>query len=206
MLVDLFRVDLERHHPNISSLHLPDPVSQAWKQRVRTLPSGRPRRNVHTVLRLVRSFYLDLWQWSLEDPARWAAWAAPCPIGEADVRGYVKETRQRQARMQQRTRTLIPVLPRLVTAAGEYLDRARQLLDTIRDVRPGQQFTVAGERFQRAGRELSHWRAQRPCSPSRSTGPGRASMSNALKTTPSGPGQSSKSCIAPAPASRSCSN
>jgi hypothetical protein len=137
VLVALFWVDLECHHPGIGSLHLPDSVAQAWKQRVRTLPSGRARRGVHTVLLMVRAFYLDLRQWSLEDPARWAAWAAPCPIGEADVRGYVKETRQRQARMQQRTRTLIPVLPRLVTAAGEHLERARQLLDTIREPHPG---------------------------------------------------------------------
>ncbi|MFC7530209.1 hypothetical protein [Actinoplanes sp. GCM10030250] len=157
-LVDLFWADLERHHPGINSLHLPDSVAQAWKQRVRTLPNGRPRRNVHTVLLIVRSLYLDLRQWSLEDPARWAIWAAPCPIGEADVRGYVKETRQRQARMQERTRTLIPVLPRLIAAASEHLERTRVLLDTIRDVRPGEEFTVASERFQRAGRERSHWR------------------------------------------------
>jgi hypothetical protein len=90
VLVDLFWVDLERHHPGICSLHLADPVLQAWKQRIRTLPDGRPRRTVHTALFTVRSFYLDLQQWALEDPARWAEWAAPCPIGEADIRGYMK--------------------------------------------------------------------------------------------------------------------
>ena len=121
VLVDLFWCDLERHHPEISSLHLPDQVVQGWKQRIRTLPNGQPRRTVHTVLLAVRAFYLDLLQWSLEDPARWARWAAPCPIGEADIRGYVKENRHRQARMQQRTRTLIPVLPQLINAAEDQL-------------------------------------------------------------------------------------
>ena len=111
MLVALFWTDLERHHPGICSLNLPDDVAQAWKQRIHVLPDGRPRLNCHAVLLAVRSFYLDLRQWSLEDPARWAPWAAPCPIREADVRSYVKETRLRQARMQQRTRTLAPVLP-----------------------------------------------------------------------------------------------
>ncbi|MGW0825537.1 hypothetical protein [Streptomyces sp. NPDC002845] len=49
MLADLFWGDLQRHHPTISSLNLPDEVAQAWKQRVRvparraTAPH-RPRR------------------------------------------------------------------------------------------------------------------------------------------------------------------
>jgi hypothetical protein len=77
VLVDLFWCDLERHHPDISSLHLPDQVVQGWKRRIRVLPNGKPRRTVHTVLLAVRAFYLDLLQWSLEDPARWARWAAP---------------------------------------------------------------------------------------------------------------------------------
>ena len=141
MLVALFWTDLERHHPGICSLNLPDDAAQAWKQRIHTLPDGRPRLNYHTVLLAVRSFYLDLRQWSLEDPARWAPWAAPCPVSEADVRGYVKETRLRQARMQQRTRTLAPVLPQLVAAAEERA-RLSRLLDAARDAAPGEQFTV----------------------------------------------------------------
>ena len=103
-----------------------------WKQRIRTLPDGRPRRTFHTVLFTVRSFYLDLLQWSLEDPARWAQWAAPCPISENDVRGYVKETRRRRARMAERTRALVPVLPRLVAAAEQQLSSAAALLEAAR--------------------------------------------------------------------------
>jgi hypothetical protein len=90
MLVSLFWADLERHHPGIDTLHLGGDVAHGWKQRVRTLPDGTPRRTFHAVLLSVRSFYLDLLQWSLEDPARWAAWAAPCPVSETDVRGYIK--------------------------------------------------------------------------------------------------------------------
>jgi hypothetical protein len=86
MLVALFWTDLERHHPGICSLSLPDDIAQGWKQRIHLLPDGRPRLNCHAVLLAVRCFYLDLRQWSLEDPARWAPWAAPCPIREADVR------------------------------------------------------------------------------------------------------------------------
>lgn len=75
MLVDLFWADLERHHPGICSLNLDGPVAAAWKQRLRTLPNGKPRLNYHAILLAVRAFYLDLHQWSLEDPTRWAPWA-----------------------------------------------------------------------------------------------------------------------------------
>lgn len=158
MLVALFWTDLERHHPGICSLNLPDDVAQAWKQRIHVLHDGRPRLNCHAVLLAVRSFYLDLQQWSLEDPARWAPWAAPCPIREVDVRSYTKEARLRQARMQQRTRTLAPVLPQLVAAAEERARLSRLVLQATRAAAPGEQFTVEEIRYRRTGRDHSHWR------------------------------------------------
>ncbi len=151
ILTSLFWADLERHHPGISSLHLPGEVVQGWKQRIRTLPDGQPRRTVHTVLFTVRSFYLDLLQWSLEDPARWAQWAAPCPVSENDVHGYIKETRRRRARMAERTRALVPVLPQLVAAAGQQLSSAATLLQTVRATPPGGEFTLEGARYLRIG-------------------------------------------------------
>jgi integrase len=158
MLVDLFWTDLEYHHPGICSLNLPDEVAQAWKQRIHVLADGRPRLNCHAVLLAVRSFYLDLQQWSLEDPARWAPWAAPCPIREADVRGYIQETRLRQARMQQRTRTLAPVLPQLLAAAEERARLSRLVLHATRLAAPGEQFTVEEVRYRRTGRDHRRWR------------------------------------------------
>ena len=158
VLVDLFWRDLERHHPGIDSLHLPESVAQDWKQRIRSLPDGTPRRTVHTVLLAVRAFYLDLLQWSLEDPARWARWAAPSPITDSDLRGYIKEARRRRARMQQRTRTLIPVLPRLIAAATEELEHAGRLLAAARRAAPGDVFVVDDQVYRRAGRGGSTWR------------------------------------------------
>ena len=151
MLVSLFWAELERHHPGITSLHLPDDVARGWKHRVRTLPDGTPRRTFHAVLLTVRSFYLDLLQWSLEDPARWAAWAAPCPVSETDVRGYIKEARRRHARMAERTRALAPVLPRLVTAAEQQLEAAARMLAAVTGTVPGAEFTVDGARYLRIG-------------------------------------------------------
>lgn len=152
MLAGLFWADLERHHPGIGSVNLPESVADAWKQRIRLLPDGRPRLNYHAVLLAVRAFYLDLRQWSLDDPARWVGWAAPCPIRQADVHSYLKETRLRQARMQQRTRTLAPVLGRLVAAAEDRLRLAGRVVQAARAAAPGEEFTVEGTRYRRTGR------------------------------------------------------
>src|SRR5487761_1139604 len=151
MLAGLFWGDLERRHPGIDNLRLPPETAHGWKQRIRLLPCGQPRRNFHAVLFAVRSFYLDLLQWSLEAPARWAQWAAPCPVSEADVRDYAKETRRRQARMAERTRALAPVLPQLVTAAEQQLDTAARLLDAARGTPPGGEFTIDGTGYLRTG-------------------------------------------------------
>ena len=69
----------------------------------------------------MRAFYLDLSQWALEDPARWGPWAVPCPVRADDVQ-YQKMASRRKARMDQRTRERLPVLPILAAAVG----RARQ--------------------------------------------------------------------------------
>jgi hypothetical protein len=34
----------------------------------------------------VRAFYLDIAHWAIDDAARWAPWAAPCPVSDAEVR------------------------------------------------------------------------------------------------------------------------
>jgi integrase len=159
MLAGLFWADLERHHPGIGSLRLPDDVAHGWKQRIRTLPGGQPRRNFHAVLLAVRAFYLDLLQWSLEDPAQWAQWAAPCPISETDVRGYIKETRRRHARMAERTRALLPVLPHLITAAEQQLSQATRILHAARATPPGGEFTLDGAGYQRIGPRRPHMSA-----------------------------------------------
>ena len=96
-LAQRFWADLEEHHPGIDSLHLPAEVADAWKQRQRTKPqiitAPDGERTVVTAERIgyrqcltpVRAFYLDLSQWAIEDPARWAQWAAPCPVGQEEI-------------------------------------------------------------------------------------------------------------------------
>src|SRR5260370_10565289 len=55
---------IERHHPGIGNLHLPEEVGQAWKEqaRVLTAPHGtiRGRKNIHHLLLRVHSFLLAI--------------------------------------------------------------------------------------------------------------------------------------------------
>ncbi|MGH9058677.1 MAG: hypothetical protein ACRDZY_04050, partial [Acidimicrobiales bacterium] len=148
-LTVLFWGDLERHHPGIDSLRLPPDLAQSWKRRLAHKPDGSPRAQYLDILVSVRSFYLDMAQWALADPAAWGTWAAPCPVSEADLAAYPKAMRRRTARMQQRTRTLAPVLPSLVEAASRRLAHAERLLAAAANAEPGSAFTVDDTGYRR---------------------------------------------------------
>ena len=132
-----FWADLEHHHPGIGSLNLPPEVATAWKQRLRTKTAAArgggnaapqaPRLTCRHTLLAVRAFYLDLACWAVEDPARWAPWAAPSPVSKADVNSR-KEDRRRKSRMDARTRERLPVLPVLVRSAAEHHARTAEAL------------------------------------------------------------------------------
>src|SRR5260370_25641241 len=117
-----FWADIEAHHPGICSLHLPGEVARSWTQRLQTTTrkirtqAGQstkvvvPRLSYRECLTPVRAFYLDLAHWAVEDPGRWAAWVAPCPVSQEE--GVLrKHTRQRKARTDARTRERLPTLP-----------------------------------------------------------------------------------------------
>ena len=156
-----FWADLEQHHPGIDSLHLPGEVADAWKQRQRTRPqiitSPDGEKSVVTAERIgyrqcltpVRAFYLDLSQWALEDPARWARWVAPCPVGQEEI-SQRKFQRHRKARMDARTRERLPVLPVLVRTVDERRKNSAALLKAARQAQPGEVFTAAGQTLTRS--------------------------------------------------------
>ena len=149
-LVGTFWVDIERHHPGIDTLHLPDEVAQAWKERARVVTAAdgtvRPRKNIHALLMRVRAFYLDIQQWALEDPS-WVPWAVPSPVRKNDTLGYVKARRKTVAAMHQRVRERLPHLPALADAAERCLAETTALLDAAAEVEPGEMFDHAGTRY-----------------------------------------------------------
>jgi hypothetical protein len=149
----LFWADIEFHHPGIDSLRLSREVADAWKRRLRTLTkitttgSGArvevERINYRECLTPVRAFYLDLAHWAVEEPGRWAAWVAPCPVGEEEI-NRKKAKRVLKSRMDARTRERLPVLPVVVRSVDERRKTAADLLDAARQARPGESFTVGG--------------------------------------------------------------
>jgi hypothetical protein len=88
-----FWSDIERHHPGMTTLHLPEDVAQAWKQRMRTIRDAdgaiRPRTMHLAILPRVRSLYLDIQEWALEDPS-WAPWSVPSPVRRGETDGQRK--------------------------------------------------------------------------------------------------------------------
>ncbi|HEX5878956.1 MAG TPA: tyrosine-type recombinase/integrase [Actinomycetota bacterium] len=168
-LVGTFWVDIERHHPGIDTLHLPDEVSQAWKERARVVTAAdgtvRPRKNIHALLMRVRAFYLDIQQWALEDPS-WVPWAVPSPVRKNDTLGYVKARRKTVAAMHQRVRERLPHLPALADAAERCLAETTALLDAAAEVEPGEVFDHAGTRYRRKALNRARSAAEHPASPS----------------------------------------
>lgn len=152
-LCGLFWRDLEQHHPGIDSLDLEPQVTSAWKARLRHVPDANGRRtgeraSARAHLLLVRAFYLDLARWAAEDPARWSRWAVRCPIKASEC-SLDKDNKHRKARMDQRTRARLPVLPALVRTAEEQLRLAREVLAAATVVAGGETFTVGGQGFRR---------------------------------------------------------
>jgi len=168
-LAGTFWADIERHHPGIGTLHLPDEIAQGWKERARVITASdgtiRERKNIHALLMRVRAFYLDIQQWALEDPG-WVPWAVPSPVRKADTQGYEKARRKTVAAMHQRVRERLPHLPALADAAQRCLAEATALLAAAADCEPDEVFDHAGSRYRRKVPKSASLSARHQGSPS----------------------------------------
>jgi len=156
----LFWRDLELHHPGISSLGLPGDVARGWKVRITTKTTrvggdgvvsrvSVPRVNAVDHLMTVRAFYLDLTEWAVEDPGRWAPWVHPCPVSATEIAPQRKSRVQRKSRMDQRTRERLPVLPALVAYVQNAATAAAEALAAGSAASPGALFSVGGGTLRR---------------------------------------------------------
>lgn len=71
MLAGNFWADIERRHPEVQTLRLPDDIVRASKQRHQVVVNedGTTRPNTYLDdLMKVRTFYLDIQEWAEEDP------------------------------------------------------------------------------------------------------------------------------------------
>ncbi|MEU2840923.1 hypothetical protein ABZ776_28155 [Streptomyces sp. NPDC007076] len=149
-LAGLFWTRIEALSPGIDSLRLPPALARAWKTDIATKkrttigPDGTPvevaspRLNAKDELIRVRAFYLDIAHWAAEEPVLWAPWAVACPISDEEI-SKAKDRKHRKARMDQRTRERLPVLPVLngPTNFRRYGDRPRHATHSPSSVYPG---------------------------------------------------------------------
>lgn len=148
-LCRLFWRDIEIANPGIDTHRLTRAQAEDWKQRIRTLPNGRPRQRFTEVLIAVRSFYLDINHWANDYPERWAQWATPSPITRQDTRSIVRQRRGEIARMNTRVRELVPLLPKLVHTVRAERDFSSEALSIGRSAEPGERFNVGDVTFTR---------------------------------------------------------
>ncbi len=160
-LAGRFWARIEALSPGISTMRLPPEVVRAWKEDLQTVKrtvtgadGGQtvvtsPRLNARDELLRVRAFYLDIAQWATEEPARWAQWAVPCPVSDTEI-SRARDLRRRKARMDQRTRERLPVLPVLVRTAAERKTVAARRLQAARETEPGMIIPDTGGTLRRA--------------------------------------------------------
>jgi integrase len=160
-LAGRFWARIEALSPGLSTLRLPPEVVRAWKEDLqtvkRTVTGADGRQTVVTSSRLnardellrVRAFYLDIAQWATEEPARWAQWAVPCPVSDTEI-SRTRDLKRRKARMDQRTRERLPVLPVLTRTAFERKTGAASRLQAARETEPGMIIPDTGGALRRA--------------------------------------------------------
>jgi integrase len=114
---------------------------------LRLSADGQPRREIHSTLFSIRALYRDLAEWAHDDPSRWAAWVAPCPVPRTQSRAAAKYKRHQRAGTQARTRALAPLLPAFISAARQRWEWSTRLLDTASQTPEGDEFVVDQVRY-----------------------------------------------------------
>ncbi|HYM00978.1 MAG TPA: site-specific integrase [Blastocatellia bacterium] len=148
-LVKLFWCDIEGHHPEATSLKLPPSTVADWKQRLRVLPNGKERLEVVAIFFHIRSFYLDILQWSQTNPEIWAKYASPCPIRESDLASHHKSTLRQKARAHARIRLMQPFLARFVDHVRSRREESSRLLEAALRCEEGEMFDLDGVQYER---------------------------------------------------------
>lgn len=150
-LAGLFWADIERHHPDVTTLRLPPAVAEAWKHRLKYITVAgvsRLRKNYLSHLGRVRSFYLDIQEWAHEDPS-WAQWAASSPVRRSELAGMGKARKKTISEMHQRVRERLPHLMVLVDSAHGYRVEQERLLAAAEPVPLGVLFSHDGVTYRR---------------------------------------------------------
>ena len=148
-LASNFWATVEQLAPRQLDLRIGGELYQRWRERVAVRVDGKGLRDVDPILRAVRAFYADLQAWAAAEPEQWAIWVAPCPVSDAEVRGYGIRKRRVKERMDDRTRQRQPLLNTLVEHMENRYGHLRDLLTQVADAAGGQTVTLEGRTYRR---------------------------------------------------------
>lgn len=148
-LAGLFWATIEKINPDQSDLRLSEATYEQWKAEIAVRGDGRPRKRPEAIKFTVRAFYLDLQSWAASEPERWARWAVPCPIRDAELRSHTVHRRRVSEHMAERTRQRQPLLPLLVDHVERRHADLQALLAAASAAPAGAEFTHAGRLFRR---------------------------------------------------------
>ncbi|GAA2067328.1 site-specific integrase [Leifsonia soli] len=156
-LVQNFWVELEILRPGIDSLDLDAELLDEWKAGLWVVRhgtgKGKRRTTIGPILLAVRAFYYDLADWALAEPDRYAAFAAPNPVTQADVEAFRKSIKHQKARSHARTRVRLPLLPKLLDTVESTKRWHLEALTKARNCAVGEQFVVSGIQCEVVGAE-----------------------------------------------------
>jgi hypothetical protein len=98
----------------------------------------------------LRSFYLDIQQWALEDQS-WVSWTVPSPVCRNDIQGVSCKGRREgpQENRGRNVRKRLPHLPALVDDAGRCLAETTVLPAAAAECEPDEVFDHASIRRRR---------------------------------------------------------
>lgn len=146
-LASNFWATIEQLAPGQPDLRIAGELYQRWRDQVAVRVDGKGRRDFDPILRAVRAFYADLQAWAAAEPGQWAIWVAPCPVSDADVRGYGIRKRRVKERMDDRTRQRQPLLSTLVEHMENRYGHLRELLAQVAGAASGETVTVEGRAY-----------------------------------------------------------
>jgi hypothetical protein len=103
-LASHFWSTIEELAPGQADLRIDGELYRRWREQAAVRADGKGRREFEPILRAIRAFYADLQAWAAAEPGQWAIWVAPCPVSDAEVRGFGIRKRRVKERMDDRTR------------------------------------------------------------------------------------------------------
>jgi len=148
-LASNFWATIEQLAPDQPDLRIDAGLYQRWREQAANRADGKGRRDFDPILRAIRAFYADLRAWAAAEGEQWAIWVAPCPVSDADVRGYGIRKRRVKERMDDRTRQRQPLVSTLVEHMENRYGHLRELLQQAADAADGQTVTVEGRAYRR---------------------------------------------------------